>query len=218
MWHDQIRDIDFMRIYEFSKDRGVPTKEVMAALKKKGFEVGSHMSVLDQKAIDFLNKAFSAEEKKVDQKGLSKPRGAASVKSKPFVGKKSYTAPRSDSRERAQVGESPVRIGSQRRQVVESGGEAQVDPGPLGGYVQGPLHLELALQHPAAELDRIGPCRLEQLDERERRLTQHAQRLDERARLLGIAERADDNVFCDGALDPLIRDLYPHPRIVRNAS
>lgn len=56
------------------------------------------------------------------------------------------------------------------------------------------------------------------LDHRARCLTEYELRLDERSRLLGVAERVDDNVLCDGALDPLIRDMYPMPRIARDAS
>lgn len=48
-----------MRIYEFSKEYSVPTKEILSALQEAGFGVKSHMSLLDEKAIMFLKKKFN---------------------------------------------------------------------------------------------------------------------------------------------------------------
>ena len=56
------------------------------------------------------------------------------------------------------------------------------------------------------------------LNHRAHCLTEYAQGLDERARLLGIAERADAEAVCDGVLDPLMRDIRPHLRLARDAS
>lgn len=44
-----------MRLYEFSKQCDIPSKELMAELQKAGFAITSHMSVLSQKEIDFLS-------------------------------------------------------------------------------------------------------------------------------------------------------------------
>jgi translation initiation factor IF-2 len=43
-----------MRIYEFSKKYNIPSKEIIHLLQNAGFDFKSHMSVLDQKAIDLL--------------------------------------------------------------------------------------------------------------------------------------------------------------------
>ncbi len=47
-----------MRVYEFSKKSGISTKELLDALDRGGFSITSHMSVIPQEAIDFLNKNF----------------------------------------------------------------------------------------------------------------------------------------------------------------
>src|SRR4029079_15045108 len=47
-----------MRIYEFSKQIGVASKELVEALRKGGFEVSSHMSVLDDERISFLQNIY----------------------------------------------------------------------------------------------------------------------------------------------------------------
>lgn len=48
-----------MRVYEFAKEKGVTSKELMALLAKEGIEVTSHMAVLSQAALQILNKAYS---------------------------------------------------------------------------------------------------------------------------------------------------------------
>jgi len=48
-----------MRVYEFSKQYDIPTKDLLAALGKGKFQVTSHMSVLTEKEIDYLNKEFN---------------------------------------------------------------------------------------------------------------------------------------------------------------
>lgn len=54
-----------MRVYEYSKESGIPTKELLDILKKEGFKnVKSHMSVLSEKELSFLEKS---------RKGVSKP-------------------------------------------------------------------------------------------------------------------------------------------------
>lgn len=45
-----------MRVYEFAKQYGLSTKKALELLHEGGFEIGSHMSVLDAAAIDFLEK------------------------------------------------------------------------------------------------------------------------------------------------------------------
>ena len=44
-----------MRVYEFSKEHEIPTKELLNALQTAGFSIASHMSVLTPAALDFLN-------------------------------------------------------------------------------------------------------------------------------------------------------------------
>lgn len=46
-----------MRIYEFSQLNNVSSKDIIEKLQKNGFDVKSHMSVLDEKALAFLSKS-----------------------------------------------------------------------------------------------------------------------------------------------------------------
>ena len=45
-----------MRVYEFAQLNNISSKDLIGTLQKNGFDVKSHMSVLDEKAISFLNK------------------------------------------------------------------------------------------------------------------------------------------------------------------
>jgi translation initiation factor IF-2 len=45
-----------MRIYEFAQLNNVSSKDIIEKLQKNGFDVKSHMSVLDEKALAFLQK------------------------------------------------------------------------------------------------------------------------------------------------------------------
>lgn len=51
-----------MRIYEISRQYNVPAKEIIKILRDAGFEVSSHMSVLNPKAINFLKDKFEKKE------------------------------------------------------------------------------------------------------------------------------------------------------------
>lgn len=51
-----------MRVYEFSKQSGISSKELLDLLSKAGFSVNSHMSVLSPAAIEFLNKRSKKQE------------------------------------------------------------------------------------------------------------------------------------------------------------
>lgn len=53
-----------MRVYEFAKQRDMTSKEILALLKKGGHELASHMSVLTDDAVSFLEKSLSGPEKK----------------------------------------------------------------------------------------------------------------------------------------------------------
>src|SRR5579871_660826 len=44
-----------MRVYEFAQLHNVSSKDIIEKLHKNGFDVKSHMSVLDEKALSFLN-------------------------------------------------------------------------------------------------------------------------------------------------------------------
>lgn len=47
-----------MRIYEFAKKFGIPTKKLLTELQSNGFSVASHMSLLNEKAMAFLENLF----------------------------------------------------------------------------------------------------------------------------------------------------------------
>lgn len=47
-----------MRIYEFAKEKGLSSKDLVTALKDAGFDVTNHMSLITDDAAVFLNKKF----------------------------------------------------------------------------------------------------------------------------------------------------------------
>jgi len=51
---------DIMRVYEFAKQVDIPVKDILGELKKGGFTVASHMSVLDDDALAYIEKKFTA--------------------------------------------------------------------------------------------------------------------------------------------------------------
>ncbi len=57
-----------MRVYEFAKEHGLSSKELVVLLAKEGFEVSSHMSVLSDKAISFLENKYKKTEIKPEVK------------------------------------------------------------------------------------------------------------------------------------------------------
>ncbi len=54
-----------MRIYEFAQLHNISSKDLVEKLQKQGFDVKSHMSLLDEKALSFLNKSFVVADKNV---------------------------------------------------------------------------------------------------------------------------------------------------------
>src|SRR5882757_8851703 len=48
-----------MRVYEFSKQYNIPTKEIINTLQAAGFNIKSHMSIIDDEAIHLLKKTLS---------------------------------------------------------------------------------------------------------------------------------------------------------------
>ena len=65
-----------MRIYEFAQLNNISSKDIIEKLQKNGFDVKSHMSVLTEDALAFLNKSISQAQppiKDVDAIKESKP-------------------------------------------------------------------------------------------------------------------------------------------------
>ncbi len=60
-----------MRVYELSKEFGVSTKELLRVLHEGGFELKSHMAVLSEEAIAFLNKHFLTEDRSMDTEKIA---------------------------------------------------------------------------------------------------------------------------------------------------
>src|SRR5260370_6679201 len=54
-----------MRVYEFAQLNNISSKDLIGTLQKNGFDVKSHMSILDEKAISFLNKLSTKAAKDV---------------------------------------------------------------------------------------------------------------------------------------------------------
>lgn len=61
-----------MRVYEFSKKYNILTKNLLSALDKGGFQISSHMSVLSQPEIDYLNKEFNINTVAIKQSSVKK--------------------------------------------------------------------------------------------------------------------------------------------------
>ncbi len=76
-----------MRVYEFAKEHGLSSKDIIALLVKNGFEISSHMSVLSDEAMQLLNKEAlrKSENPPVAQKSEpeKQPLPAAPVKEQP---------------------------------------------------------------------------------------------------------------------------------------
>src|SRR5436190_19013039 len=66
-----------MRIYELAQQKNISSKNVIELLQKNGFDVKSHMSVLSDQALSFLEKNFN---KKHDNEEFDKK---SSVKTQP---------------------------------------------------------------------------------------------------------------------------------------
>jgi translation initiation factor IF-2 len=59
-----------MRIYEFAQQKNISSKDLIEKLQKGGFDVKSHMSVLDEKALSFLNKYIAGLSELADKKNI----------------------------------------------------------------------------------------------------------------------------------------------------
>ena len=50
-----------MKVYELAKELDKQSKEILNFLSDKGIEVKSHMSTIEDDAVDMVKKAFSAQ-------------------------------------------------------------------------------------------------------------------------------------------------------------
>ena len=50
-----------MRVYEYAKQVGITAKELLSKLSESGFEIASHMSVLDQNMLSFLDNSSTPD-------------------------------------------------------------------------------------------------------------------------------------------------------------
>lgn len=60
-----------MRVYEFAKEQGVSSKELLSLLGEQGFEFSSHMAVLSDEALNFLNKKYKAKAESAPQAAVA---------------------------------------------------------------------------------------------------------------------------------------------------
>lgn len=67
-----------MRVYEIAKQNDLSSKEVLALLKDAGFELASHMSVVPDEGISYLDAAFKKNKKEL------KPQAQPEKKEKPL--------------------------------------------------------------------------------------------------------------------------------------
>ena len=47
-----------IRVYEFSKQSGIPSRDLLQVLHEAGFDVASHMSILADDQLAFLKKKY----------------------------------------------------------------------------------------------------------------------------------------------------------------
>ncbi len=69
-----------MRIYEFAQLHNISSKDLVEKLQKQGFDVKSHMSLLDEKALSFLNKSFTnADKNEHKNEPLKEPKSPSTI-------------------------------------------------------------------------------------------------------------------------------------------
>ena len=61
-----------MRLYEFSKKHNLANKEIIAILQKNGFDVATHMALLPQAALEFLENYIKQSQSPVEQSSVKK--------------------------------------------------------------------------------------------------------------------------------------------------
>ena len=73
-----------MRIYEFAQLNNLSSKDLIEKLQTNGFDVKSHMSVLDEKALSFLNNSSKKVSKSVheDTESLQEPKPISPIEEK----------------------------------------------------------------------------------------------------------------------------------------
>lgn len=73
-----------MRIYEFAQLNNVSSKDLIEKLQTNGFDVKSHMSVLDEKALSFLNKPAAKvnEKKHKEAESLTESKPTSTIETK----------------------------------------------------------------------------------------------------------------------------------------
>ncbi|HSC24691.1 MAG TPA: translation initiation factor IF-2 [Candidatus Babeliales bacterium] len=93
-----------MRIYEFAQLNNISNKDLIAKLQEHGFDIKSHMSILDEKALAFLNTSFvtnklktiNLPEKKVSELSVITPQSSPKISEnkyqEPVVAKKDQSA------------------------------------------------------------------------------------------------------------------------------
>lgn len=84
-----------MRIYEFAQLHNISSKDLVEKLQKQGFDVKSHMSLLDEKALSFLNKSFVVADKNEHKdEPLKEPKSPSTIE-KPVLQTSSVKAQKS---------------------------------------------------------------------------------------------------------------------------
>ncbi len=138
-----------MRIYEYSKESGIPTKELLDALKKDGFDVKSHMSVLSEKELSYLEKKFKTQKDASDEKKVEKSEKSKTVKddtSKKEIPTKMQVTPKSESKtivpEQVSVAKTPI-----KQEIKE-----HIKPLTSNPVVQPPLKAHVA-EKPAQKIN-----------------------------------------------------------------
>jgi len=129
-----------MRIYEFSKQCGIPTKDLLVILKKEGFAVASHMSKLDQDALAFLNKKYN----------ISPVAGASSKED--VAAKKQQDVPKAKPAVKEKPAEAPVARPQEKHKLPDKSVEPKVRVSDFVLRPMSPADVAAGLDKPASDV------------------------------------------------------------------
>ncbi len=97
-----------MRVYEFAKEQGVSSKELIALLSQQGFELSSHMAVLPDEALRFLNTKFAKKTQPQPQKDGSMAPAPVQQVSAPTVVPEPVVTPKEENKVSKSPASQPV--------------------------------------------------------------------------------------------------------------
>jgi translation initiation factor IF-2 len=199
-----------MRIYEFAKKFGIPTKDLITELQSKGFSVASHMSVLDEQALAFLENVFLSKAKpntEESKKVQKEPVTSQKIKEKPRMQEKKVFSSSSSQHvtpkaaAHVQQPEKPKAIIAQPTGVAEMAQQAGVPVNELivtllrwgilsakNQVLNEDVVVRLAKHY---QLEVVQPVKKEEAPEEERVFEVSAEKLQERLPIIAVLGHVD---------------------------